>query len=131
MSPAKKPEPVLDDDEDPALVFTRSRKNASKGDKPQTPEVPNSGSRRARAGSEGQPKYRQMIRVEGRLRPDQIDELSNLRRALSRARTDNTERITDNTLLRVAVDLLLARRDVLAGNTEDELREAATTGLPD
>jgi hypothetical protein len=128
MSPAKRPEPVLDDDEDPALAFTRPRKTANKT---QTPEVPNSGSRRARAGSEGQPKYRQMIRVEGRLRPDQIDELSNLRRALSRARTDNTERITDNTLLRVAVDLLLARRDVLAGNTEDELREAATTGLPD
>jgi hypothetical protein len=34
------------------------------------------------------------------------------------------ERITDNTLIRVAVDLLLTRADQLRGSTEDELRKS-------
>jgi hypothetical protein len=37
------------------------------------------------------------------------------------------ERITENTLIRVAVDLLLARARKLHGLTEDELRKSVTS----
>jgi hypothetical protein len=39
-------------------------------------------------------------------------------------RTDKTERITDNTLLRLAVDLLLEHAAHITGNTEEEMRRA-------
>lgn len=53
---------------------------------------------------------------------DQVDALAVLTRQLSRRRTHRGgERLTDNTLIRVAVDLLLERADQLAGNTEEEL----------
>lgn len=90
---------------------------------PQIPEVPES-------QSSVLPKYQTLIRKEARLRGDQVDALSRLRRRLHRARTDRTERITDNTLVRVAVDLLLAHADTLHGDTEDELRNSVTSELP-
>lgn len=101
------------------------------GDTPQsaesrTPAVPNS----ARAGSEDKPKYQQMIRTEARLRPDQVDALAQLRRRVAGNRQSKAERITDNTLVRIAVDLLLTRADELAGDTEDALRESVTTEHP-
>lgn len=52
-----------------------------------------------------------------------------LRRQLSRARTQNEETSTDNTLIRVAIGLLLSRATELRGNTEVELRESL--GLPE
>ena len=42
-------------------------------------------------------------------------------RRLVRARRGGGERITENTLVRVAVDLLLERADALNGGTEAEL----------
>lgn len=72
------------------------------------------------------PRYLQMERKEARLRLDQADALAQLTRRLNRARRGTGERITDNTLLRVAIDLLLARSDQLVGLTEDELRESLT-----
>lgn len=77
---------------------------------------------RVRAGSEGQPKYRQMIRSEARLRPDQLDALAQLRRTVNARREARPERITDNTLIRIAVDMLISQGDQLSGDTEDELR---------
>lgn len=68
------------------------------------------------------PKYQQLARVEARLWPQQQDELRQVRRAVLAQRTVKDERITDNTLLRVAVDLLLAHAEELAGDTEEELR---------
>jgi len=65
-----------------------------------------------------------MERKEARIRLDQADALAQLTRRLNRARGGGGERITDNTLIRVAVDLLLARSDRLGGATEDELRES-------
>jgi hypothetical protein len=62
------------------------------------------------------------------VRFDQATALTELRRRLSRARGDRSEVITDNTLIRVAVDLLLARADDLHGDTEDQLRASV---LPD
>lgn len=68
------------------------------------------------------PKYLRMERKDARLRPDQVDKLDALTRRLKRARRHRDEPITDNTLIRVAVDLLLAHADLLAGDTENELR---------
>ena len=62
-----------------------------------------------------------------RLRADQLDELARLRRALNRQRGGEGERITENTLIRVAVDLLLTQAGRLRGATEDELRESVTS----
>lgn len=70
------------------------------------------------------PRYLQMERKEARIRLDQADALAQLTRRLNRARRGSGERITDNTLIRVAVDLLLSQSDRLAGSTEDELRNA-------
>lgn len=73
------------------------------------------------------PRYLTMLRKEARIRPEQADELTVLVRQLNRARQTSGERITDNTLIRVAIDLLLERRAELRGTTEDELR--ASLGL--
>jgi hypothetical protein len=88
--------------------------------------------RRPRAGTTGvtesqTPKWKGLERKELRLRADQMDELARLRRALNRQRAGNGERITENTLIRVAVDLLLSRSGGLRGTTEDELRESVTS----
>ncbi|MGH3223058.1 MAG: hypothetical protein ACRDPY_30945 [Streptosporangiaceae bacterium] len=53
--------------------------------------------------------------------------MARLRRGLNRQRGGEGERITENTLIRVAVDLLLARAGDLRGGTEDELRDSVTS----
>ncbi|MGW3473684.1 hypothetical protein ACWDKQ_35790 [Saccharopolyspora sp. NPDC000995] len=88
----------------------------------QTPELPES-------VTAGQPKYQTLPRKEARLRGDQIEELARLRRRINKGRHDRTERVTDNTLIRVAVDLLLAHAEQLHGDTEDELRDSVTPEL--
>ena len=70
------------------------------------------------------PKWQRLERKELRLRADQLDELARLRRALNRQRGGEGERITENTLIRVAVDMLLGRAGRLRGTTEDELRKS-------
>lgn len=67
------------------------------------------------------PKYLQLERKEVRLRLDQLDELTSLVRRLNRARKGKGERLTENTLIRVAIDLLLKNADQLHGITEAEL----------
>jgi hypothetical protein len=101
------------------------------GDQPPAPRTetpapraaqPASGDRRPRAGTENLPIHQRLMRVEAKLWPDQLRELTDLRREVMAARTEKAERITDNTLIRVAIELLLAHRDDLTGNTEAELR---------
>jgi hypothetical protein len=71
------------------------------------------------------PLYRRLARKEARLREDQYVALSRLVRILARRRTDRSgPRLTENTLIRIAIDLLLSRADRLIGNTEPELRES-------
>jgi hypothetical protein len=71
------------------------------------------------------PKYLKLERKEARLRQDQIDALTDLTRKLNRTkRVKGGERLTDNTLIRVAVDLLLSKASELQGTTEDELRNS-------
>lgn len=89
-----------------------------------TPEVPDSRvSEVPELGGAG-PKWQRLQRKEARLREDQVAELARLRRRLSRQRSQRPEPLTDNTLIRVAVDLLLEHADELQGDTEDQLRES-------
>jgi hypothetical protein len=82
-----------------------------------TPAVPDSGTT---PGGQG-PKWAALERKEARLRTDQITALAALRRHIAAQRRDKTEIITDNTLIRVAVDLLLASTHRLHGDTEEAL----------
>ena len=73
------------------------------------------------------PKYLTLVRKEARLREDQLDDLTSLARSLNRKRQGSGERITENTLIRVAVDLLMNQSDELEGTSEQEL--SASVGL--
>lgn len=84
--------------------------------------VPTSPRRPAAPTPAGLPKYLRLVRKEARLTEDQVEALTALARRLNRQRgRGEGERITENTLIRVAVEILLARQTELAGSTEDEL----------
>ena len=72
------------------------------------------------------PKYLTLVRKEARLHEDQLDNLTRLTRALNRKRKGTGERITENTLIRIAVDLLLNKSDELKGFTEQEIKESVS-----
>lgn len=72
--------------------------------------------RRQREGLGLRPKYAQM-------HTDQFDDLTPLARELQDAKQPDTPRITENTLIRVAVDLLLELEPHLHGDTEEDIRE--------
>ncbi|RFA06551.1 hypothetical protein B7R54_18845 [Subtercola boreus] len=72
------------------------------------------------------PLYMRLERKETRLRSDQYARLTEYSRALSRAKNEGGERITENTLIRVAIDLLLERADKLQGSNEEELRKSVS-----
>ncbi|MGW6605155.1 hypothetical protein [Streptomyces sp. NPDC055036] len=63
------------------------------------------------------------------MRDDQYSGLTTLARDLMDARTRKSERITENTLIRVGIDLLLTHSELLVGDTEEELRDNAITYL--
>lgn len=71
------------------------------------------------------PRYLRLTRKEVRFRDEQLAALDSLTRRLVRARRGlsrgEAERLTENTLVRVAVDLLLHHSETLAGATEEEL----------
>jgi hypothetical protein len=71
-----------------------------------------------------EPLYLRLVRKEARLREEQYAALTQHARRLSRARRGQGARITENTLIRVAVDLLLERIDKATGADESELRES-------
>ena len=77
----------------------------------------------------GLPKYKRLDRKEALIWPDQLTQLSLVTQRLNRARGGAGERITDNTLIRVAIALLLSRAGDLAGITEEDLRRSLR--LPD
>lgn len=79
--------------------------------------------------NESVPKFQQLTRKEARVRDDQYAALSALSRMLMRSRAARAERITENTLIRVAIDLLLEHRDLLRGSDEDALRKSVTSAL--
>lgn len=64
-------------------------------------------------------------RKEVRMRSDQFATLTELVRAINRERTMKIERITENTILRIALDAFI--RDygqTISGNSENELRQS-------
>ena len=75
--------------------------------------------------------YSDLERKECRLREDQLARLSVLSRRLQKSRPRGTggERITDNTLIRVAIDVLLAHADTLVGYTEGQIRDNALKSI--
>ena len=81
------------------------------------------------------PRYLQLVRKEARVRSDQAEWMAMEVRRInsSRRRRDGVvgERITDNTLIRVALDLLRARGADLGGTTEDELVRSVLRHDPD
>ena len=91
--------------------------------KSQTSEVPKNRT------AEG-PKYLTFARKDTRLHEDQLDDLAALSRKLNRQRKGG-DRITENTLIRIAVDLLLERANQLEGNTESELRKSVSSKVRD
>src|SRR5829696_5151108 len=69
------------------------------------------------------PKYLALERKEARLRGDQVDSLASLARRVNRRKASRGgERITENTLIRVAVDWLLSQEQYVGGSTEEEIR---------
>ncbi|TPW78537.1 hypothetical protein FJ658_00960 [Schumannella sp. 10F1B-5-1] len=63
------------------------------------------------------------MRKDTRLREDQLAALTVHARRLNRAKTGGV-RITENTLIRIGVDLLLDRVFNAIGDDEDELRKS-------
>ncbi|WP_214353671.1 hypothetical protein [Streptomyces sp. CJ_13] len=74
-----------------------------------------------------QPRWATLDRKEARLRRDQLRSLAALRQQVARDRQERGEIITDNTLIRIAVDLLLHHADTLTGDTEEQLLTSAVT----
>ena len=76
------------------------------------------------------PKYLVLQRKEARLRSDQVDALASLARRMNRGKAKRGgERITENTLIRVAVDWLLGQDEPLGASSEEEIRRSL--GVPD
>ena len=73
------------------------------------------------------PKYAQLLPVNLRLREDQFAALGELERVvMKRRKQKGGERITKNTLIRVAVDYLIANADKLTGDDESALIQSFT-----
>ena len=73
------------------------------------------------------PAYLRYVRKETRLREDQQNRLTLEARRLNRAKKNGGARITENSLIRVAVDLLLAQIGDAAGDDEDAIRNSMTS----
>ncbi|WP_295122500.1 hypothetical protein [uncultured Leifsonia sp.] len=75
----------------------------------------------------GEPLYLRFVRKETRLREEQYETLTEYARKLNRAKTPGAgERITENTLIRIAIDLLIPHLNELNGNDEAQLRDSVT-----
>lgn len=72
------------------------------------------------------PSWEEMDRKEVRVYSDQVLALTTLRLRINKGKK-GSERVTDNTLIRTAIDLLLERQDNIGGVTENEIR--ASCGL--
>jgi len=76
------------------------------------------------APTETNPRYTTFVSKGARLTRDQINALNDLARDLGINRQDKSERITANTLIRIAIDYLLANKDVfeaIEGENEHQL----------
>lgn len=81
------------------------------------------GSAPVSGGGVGPARYETFHPKQARLTVEQLDELRRLARRLNQE-SDATERITENTLIRVAINGLLEHASGLRGSTEAELDAA-------
>lgn len=103
-----------------ATAAARTGPRTAEVSKPRTDRVDD-----AEEGSAEDPLYLRLTRKEVRFRDEQMEGLHRLARRLSKARRGmKGDRITDNTLVRVAVDLLLQHGDDLTGHDEATLLES-------
>ena len=72
------------------------------------------------------PAYLRCVRKETRLREDQQNQATLQARRLNRAKKTVGARITENSLIRVAVDLFLVEVDRAVGDDEDAIRKSIT-----
>ena len=69
-------------------------------------------------------RWHEYERKETRLRKDQYGRLTAASRRLNKLRRGRGERITENALIRVAIDILLNEEAQLAGVDETALRQS-------
>lgn len=75
-------------------------------------------------------RFDSLARLDVRITDDQLQQLTALELAMRSHKRKAGERITKNTLIRVAVAGLLAHADQIDGSTEDELRDAYLATWP-
>jgi hypothetical protein len=77
-------------------------------------------------GAPKQAKYETLHPVQARISEEKLQELQRLVYRVGKTRTRKDEKITKNTLVRIAVDFLISTwdEDRIWGNDEDEIREA-------
>ena len=107
--------PVTRLDPQPAQPVTERRQRGTRQPRTLTPQ---------KSAVESVPPYLRFERKEARLRTDQLTDLTLRARQLNKTKNADGDRITDNTLIRIAVDLLLSRSDELAGGDEATLRKS-------
>ena len=127
--PGSAGEPATDHQTDEVTDSDSSRVTGSQPDEvteSQSPKVTESQPpKEPDSVSHALPKFRRLQRKETLIRYDQLEHLTTLQRGLNRKRRQGEgERITENTLIRVAIDLLISRESALAGSDEDELRRS-------
>ena len=111
--------------DEPVAVETSPAEQAATPSAPTSTSTEPKASRNARQpAAEDEAGYLTLERKETRLREGQIGELTAHARRLNKAKTAPAPRITENTLIRVAIDMLLSRVDDLQGNTEEDLRRS-------
>lgn len=100
------------------LVTEPGRATPTGGEAPKRKPVPLAAPRRDEPPA---PSYLRFVRKDTRLREDQLEALTSHARRLTRARRLAGGRITENTLIRIAVDLLLDRIERASGHDEPAL----------
>ena len=97
----------------------------SSGRKKRVPKVNNVPMRPA--SDDAVPTYLRFVRKETRIREDQQNQLTVEARRLNRAKVSQGARITENSLIRIAIDLLLTQIDAAAGDDEESIRKSLTS----
>lgn len=97
---------------------------------PRTPAAQNPARKRlTESRPVGVPRYLTLVRKELRITEEQADQISRTSRSLNMARQGEGERITDNTLVRLGISLLIDRLEELHGTTEAELHQSLGLGM--
>jgi len=124
LGAAEAPAPPVQSVPDERRAVIEATPTAPTATKSSNPRSPSRTTSRAHQPTPIATRYSDFQRKETRLRADQQNALTEHARRLNRAKGTSGARITDNTLIRVAVDLLLSKADKLAGRNEAELGRA-------